>query len=159
MTSALKKSEDQLLETNALLEKLAAIKLHQALLVTSLIACGGNGDGLTDFDEVVTKAFDASINNFQFNPRVADIPEISVQLQSLLDISVNFTDRASTSQTMGLTNGTRNSTTLTTSDTYEQSIGEEVSGTIGSSASFPGFGISSSVTYSQNQLAYAGNGW
>lgn len=124
---------------------------YEVKIGTSPADQDSDGDGLTDFDEVVTKAFDATINNFQFNPRVADIPEISVQLQNLPDISVNFTDSSSTSQTRSLTNGTRNSTTLTTSDTYEQSIGEEVSGTVGSSASFPGFGISSSVTYSQNQ--------
>lgn len=124
---------------------------YEKTIGTSPADVDSDGDGLTDYDEVVVKAFDASINNFQFNPRIADVPEISVKLQSLPEISVNFTDSSNTSQTRSLTNGSRNSSTVSSTDTHEQSVGEEVSGTIGASASFPGFGLSSSTTYTKNQ--------
>lgn len=110
-----------------------------------------DGDGLTDLDEVVTKAFDPSINNFQFNPRIADVPDITVQLQSIPDVSISYTDNTSTSQTTEVTRSNTSSTTLTHAYTYEQSVGEEVSGTVGSTGGTSGFDISSNVTYSQSQ--------
>jgi hypothetical protein len=110
-----------------------------------------DGDGLTDLDEMVTKAFDSSINNFQFNPRIADVPDITVQLQSIPDVSISYTDNTSTSQTTEVTRSNTSSTTLTHSYTYEQSVGEEVSGTVGSTGGTSGFDISSNVTYSKSQ--------
>jgi hypothetical protein len=110
-----------------------------------------DGDGLDDHEEVVTKAFDPTINNFQFNPRIADVPDITVQLQGLPDVFVTFTDSTQTSQERSLTEGSRSTTTLARSHTYEQSVGEEVSGTVGSSGGTGGFNVSSGTTYSQSQ--------
>ena len=124
---------------------------YEANIGTSPVDVDSDGDGLTDYDEVVTKAFDATINNFQFNPRIADVPKISVELQSVPDFEISFTDNSSTSQTRSHTSGSRTTTTLTNSHTYEQSVGEEVSSTLGSTGGTSGFDISSSVTYSQNQ--------
>ncbi|NOZ52702.1 MAG: LamG domain-containing protein [Gammaproteobacteria bacterium] len=110
-----------------------------------------DGDNLTDFNEVVTKAFDPTISNFQFNPRIADVPRISVQLQNVPDFEISFTDSQSTSQTRSHTSGTRTTTTLTNSFTYEQSVGEEVSSSLSSTGGSSGFNVTSNVTYSQNQ--------
>jgi len=110
-----------------------------------------DGDNLSDFDEVVTKAFDPTISNFQFNPRIADVPRISVQLQSVPDFEISFTDSQATSQTRSHTSGTRTTTTLSNSFTYEQSVGEEVSASLGSTGGTSGFNVTSGVTYSQNQ--------
>ena len=124
---------------------------YEQFIGTSPVDQDSDGDALTDYDEVVTKAFDPSVNNFQFNPRIADVPKISVQLQSVPDFEITFTDNTSTSQTRSLTNGNRTTTTLTNSYTYEQSVGEEVSSTLGSTGGTGGFNVTSNVTYSQNQ--------
>lgn len=124
---------------------------YEIFLGTSPANRDSDGDGLDDFEEVVTKAFDASINNFQFNPRIADVPKISVQLTSVPDFNINFTSTTSGSQTRSLTSGNRTTTTLTRGHTYEQSVGEELSSTLGSSGGTSGFDISSSTTYSQNR--------
>ena len=124
---------------------------YEVFIGTSPADKDSDGDGLTDYDEVVTKAFDPSINNFQFNPRIADVPEITVTLQSIPDISISYTDSTSTSHTMGVTRTNESATTLTHSHTYEQSVGEELSSTFGSTGGTSGFDISSSTTYSQSQ--------
>ncbi len=124
---------------------------YEVFIGTSPADVDSDGDGLTDYDEVVTKAFDPSINNFQFNPRIADVPEITVTLQSIPDISISYTDSQSTSHTMGVTRTNTSATTLTHSHTYEQSVGEELSSTLGSTGGTSGFDISSSTTYSVNQ--------
>ncbi len=124
---------------------------YEVFIGTSPADVDSDGDGLTDYDEVVTKAFDPSINNFQFNPRIADVPEITVTLQSIPDISISYTDSQSTSHTMGVTRTNTSATTLTHSHTYEQSVGEELSSTLGSTGGTSGFDISSSTTYSVSQ--------
>lgn len=124
---------------------------YEVFIGTSPADVDSDGDGLSDYDEVVTKAFDPSINNFQFNPRIADVPEITVTLQNIPAISVSYTDSQSTSHTMGVTRTNESATTLTHSHTYEQSVGEEVSSTLGSSGGTSGFDVSSSTTYSVSQ--------
>lgn len=49
-----------------------------------------DGDGFSDFDEVVTYAFSETVNNFRFNPLLADVPEIDIQLVSQPEIQLNY---------------------------------------------------------------------
>lgn len=49
---------------------------------TSPTVADTDGDGFTDFDEVVTKSFDPETAITQFNPRVADVPKLRVELVS-----------------------------------------------------------------------------
>jgi hypothetical protein len=123
---------------------------YEVSIGTSPADTDSDGDGLSDFDEVVTKAFDASINNFQFNPRIADVPEISVQLQSIPDISISYTDNTSTSHTSEVTRTNESSSSLTHSSTYEQSVSQEISDTISDSVSLTDFSVSASTTYSES---------
>jgi hypothetical protein len=124
---------------------------YEVSIGTSPADADSDGDGLTDYDEAVTKAFDPTINNFQFNPRIADVPRINVQLQSVPDFEINFSDSSSVAQTRSHTSGNRTTTTLTNSYTYEQSVGEEVSGSLGATGGSSGFNVTSNTTYSANQ--------
>lgn len=123
---------------------------YERFIGTSVVDVDSDGDNLTDFDEVVTKAFDPTINNYQFNPRIADVPDISVTFQQLPDITINYTTSEGTSQTQGVTRSTESARTLTTSQTQQQSTSEELSATLGSSGGSSGFDVSSSTTYSQS---------
>lgn len=70
-----------------------------------------DGDGWDDFEEVVTKGFDPNVNAYQFNPLVADVPRLKVDLTSLPDAYVDFqessgnTRRVEVAYTDSSTNG------------------------------------------------------
>ena len=123
---------------------------YEKFVGTSPADVDSDGDGLTDFDEVVTKAFDPTINNFQFNPRISDVPDITVQLENIPDIEVSYTSSTSTSETTQITRTNESATTLTDSQTQAQSTTEELSSTIGSSGGTSGFNVTSEITYSQS---------
>lgn len=123
---------------------------YEVFIGTSPADVDSDGDGLTDFDEVVTKAFDPTINNFQFNPRIADVPDITVVLQNIPDIEVAYTSTTNTSETIQVSRTNESATTLQDSQTQAQSTTEELSSTIGSSGGTSGFNISSDITYSQS---------
>lgn len=61
-----------------------------------------DADGFLDFDEVVTKAFNADNDNYQFNPRVADVPSVAVRLTSTPAVFMRYTDSSGTVKTVGL---------------------------------------------------------
>jgi hypothetical protein len=79
---------------------------YEVFIGTSPADADSDGDGLTDYDEVVTKAFDPTINNFPFNPHIANVPQINVVLQSMPGIKISYTDSQSTSRTTGVTGNT-----------------------------------------------------
>jgi hypothetical protein len=110
---------------------------------TSVRIADTDGDGLSDFDEVVTKAFDpAPGKNFQFNPRIADVPQITVQMTAPPDLSVNYTESSGTSRTTGVERSTESARTTTRSHTYEASVSAELSSSVG----FSGIDLTGSVT-------------
>ncbi|MBD3669615.1 MAG: tandem-95 repeat protein [Gammaproteobacteria bacterium] len=49
---------------------------------TNPLLADTDGDGFSDFEEVVTFAFDSSVNNFRFNPLIADTPKISMSISA-----------------------------------------------------------------------------
>lgn len=72
-----------------------------------------DGDGFTDTDELSDYNFDPTSNPFKFNPLVADIPRIAVEITSLPTVIVNY--QRSDSETVSV--GT----------SWSQSQGESVS--------------------------------
>ncbi|QDG49401.1 hypothetical protein FIV42_01205 [Persicimonas caeni] len=68
-----------------------------------------DGDGFDDFDEIVTKAFDPEVNAQQFNPRVADVPELHIELLNAPAVGLNYTENSSTTQTVGTERSTQRS--------------------------------------------------
>ncbi|RMH19593.1 MAG: hypothetical protein D6698_05510, partial [Gammaproteobacteria bacterium] len=71
-----------------------------------------DADGFDDFTEVVTYGFNASVNNFRFNPLIADTPEIDIRMVSVPDVKINYT----------LTDGTSSTVSTTRSQTSSQSV-------------------------------------
>ena len=80
---------------------------------TSPTVIDTDGDGFTDYDELVTKAFDPDVDITQFNPLIADIPELVVELVSAPALGMYYTEGTTTGQTLGTerTNSTSNANT------------------------------------------------
>jgi hypothetical protein len=101
---------------------------YERAIGTSAIDPDTDGDGLTDYQEVVNMAFDAATNNYQFNPLIADMPQISFVLTSVPEISVNYTTTDQKSFSITNTESTETARQVTSSETSEESTALEVGG-------------------------------
>jgi hypothetical protein len=124
-------------------------------LGTSIFDPDTDGDNLTDFQEVVNKAFDPSTNNFQFNPLIADLPQISFELTSVPEISINYVTRDDRSFSITNTEDREIASQVSTSNTSEDSQSLEVGG-----SPFPRGGISVTNSWTleqtrENRRAYS----
>lgn len=72
-----------------------------------------DGDGFNDYEEIITKAFSAQTDNFQFNPRIADAPKVDIALTSAPNFAMRYTE----GNTTGLSVGTERTTGTSTVDT------------------------------------------
>lgn len=101
--------------------------------------------------EIVTYGFDASINNFRFNPLIADLPEIKFEHTSPPSIWLLYTDTAGKTTTVSSSRSASSSTTVTTGQEtgasttleYANSFG----GTVGLTYGKDGVGGSISANY------------
>lgn len=80
-----------------------------------------DGDGFSDFYELVDLGFNATVNNYRFNPLIADTPEVDVQIASTPDIRVNYTLTDGTSKTVGTSRSQTSSQSVSTSKSESQS--------------------------------------
>jgi len=86
-----------------------------------------DGDGFDDFSEVVTFAFDNQVNNFRFNPLIADMPEIDIQLVSQPEIQLNYTTTSGSSQSISTNRSVSSSTSTSHSKAYTSTWSSSVS--------------------------------
>ncbi len=98
---------------------------------TSPILSDTDADGFSDHKEVITFGFDASVNNLRFNPLIADIPQIDVQLTSAPVISLNYTTTEGVSSSVSTNRSQSSSQAVTSSETLEQTTSFEHSHTFG----------------------------
>lgn len=112
---------------------------------TSPVLADTDADGFNDFKEVITFGFDASVNNLRFNPLIADIPQIDVQLTSAPDIFLNYTTNSGSSSSVSTNRSQSSSQSVTTSETLGQSTSFEHSHTIGASVAVQ-FGVKLGTT-------------
>jgi len=115
-----------------------------------------DGDGFTDFQEVVEFGFSPDNNNYKFNPLVADTPRVSIDLTSAPDIALRYTTSEGETVSQEVTRSSESRDTVTTSNSetnshaveYSESAGGEV--TAGGSVGFPdivSLGGSATVNY------------
>ncbi len=88
-----------------------------------------DGDGYSDYAELVTYGFDATNDPFKFNPLVADIPKIKINLVSPPGIRLNMTSTVSGSSTVtaGSSRETSTSVSNTSSTTNTSSVENKIS--------------------------------
>jgi hypothetical protein len=72
---------------------------ERAIYGTSPTLADTDGDGLTDHEEIVTNAFDPESAPLRFNPRVADVPMLEVEIASIPFVTLTLTDTNGVSQT------------------------------------------------------------
>jgi len=98
---------------------------REKALGTSPILPDTDADGFDDYEEVVTLGFDPAVNNLRFNPLIADLPQISVEVTSAPDISLNYTETNGTSTTVSTNRSQSSSISVTSSETTEESSSVE----------------------------------
>ena len=98
-------------------------------------AADTDGDGYSDLDELVNKAFSAEVDNFQFNPRIADLPRLEVHLSSVPSISLEYQEDQSTGRRLstGHSEGTASGVATTAGGSASHAV--EVTHTVSVSVS------------------------
>lgn len=102
-----------------------------------------DGDGYDDYQEIRELGFDRS-NPTKFNPLVADVPRITIEIISAPEVTVTYSKSTSSGNTI------ENGSTVTDGRTDTTSRGGEisVSSTVSATAGFSGFKPEASVTAS-----------
>ena len=98
---------------------------EEAILGTSPVLIDTDGDGFNDYQEVINFGFNPDNNNFRFNPLIADVPKLRVEITSVPTISLYYEDSASTAVSSGWENTVGYANTVTTSDTSTNSLSVE----------------------------------
>ncbi len=75
-----------------------------------------DGDGLSDGDEVKEFGFNPASNPYRFNPLIADLPIIGINIETVPELVLRYTD--STGTETSVSNSTGGSTVTTQTDTY-----------------------------------------
>jgi len=80
---------------------------------TSPTVADTDGDGFSDREEIFEKAFDPETDNYQFNPLIADVPDLNIELTTPPDFYLVYTEGTETAQRVG----TEHSQSQTTAQT------------------------------------------
>ncbi len=128
---------------------------------TSPTLADTDGDGFDDGQEVTALAFDREVNNFRFNPLVADRPEIEIRLAGPPAIYVDYTTSEGTSRRIGTEHS--NTASRSSSQTWggSKSTTVEMTHTVGAEASFSptSFGGSLSYEFSHSTATETSSSW
>ncbi len=120
-------------------------------LGTALHLADTDGDGFSDYREVVELGFSPDNNNYKFNPLVADTPRIQVNITSPPSLALLYESSTGTELVHEVERSTESARSVTTGQESTNSHAIEYSTTMGASvtasasAGFPG-GISGSVS-------------
>lgn len=103
------------------------------LFGTSHMVADTDGDGLSDYVEIVERGYDPALNNYLYNPLIADIPQIDIDITSAPDLSLqlSFTDTTSTTVSTTDERSASSSQTVESSNTNSNSFSIEESHHVG----------------------------
>ena len=118
---------------------------------TSPVLADTDGDGYSDFREVIDLGFDPSVNNFRYNPRIADLPKIRVDIETTPIIGAIFTDTNGTTQNVSTSRSQSQTNSTSTTFGASTTVGVESTTTAtagGSLLQGPSASVSQSVSVS-----------
>lgn len=121
---------------------------------TSPVLADTDGDGFSDHRELVELGFHAENNNYKFNPLIADVPKIGIELTSTPAIGLLYDDNQNVEQTVTVDRTSTFSTSQTSANSTSNGLAVEIGHTTGSSVSagasvgFGGVEASAEVTTS-----------
>jgi hypothetical protein len=114
---------------------------------TSPTVADTDGDGFSDSQEVRELAFDPEVNNFQFNPLIADRPQLEIELVGapLIYATYETTEGQSSSIGSERSEETRSANTSTWGGSNSTAV--EQSHTVGATVGFSGWSFEASASY------------
>lgn len=113
---------------------------------TSITLADTDGDGFSDYDEVIRLGFNPDNNNFRFNPLIADLPEIEINLVSAPLMGFIITKTDSSEETINNSTGGELSSTYTSSYSNSTSTTKERGWNLGADGKSLAGGFSSNTT-------------
>ena len=103
---------------------------------TSPLLADTDGDGYDDGEEVNERSFNPTTNPFRFNPLVADIPKFEVQVGERPRLTVICTEGTEATREFSTSETNETSSSVSNSQSGEESLALELGVTVGSEASF-----------------------
>jgi alpha-tubulin suppressor-like RCC1 family protein len=116
--------------------------------MTSPILADTDGDGLSDYEECVEYSFDPDNNPYKYNPLVADIPKLGINITSPPSVSLHLTDTSGVSRTFETSRSDESAQTVTTSTTDTNTHSIEMTHTASIEFGFSGWSVTGKVGYS-----------
>ena len=123
---------------------------EEALFGTSPYLKDTDGDSYSDFDEIVEFGFNPDNNNFRFNPLIADVPKLAIEITSVPQVELNYTNSSSEAVTITNEHTEESAREVTISDTSGNSYAIEDSISVGVGLEVKAGGTDSGVTGSLN---------
>jgi len=108
-------------------------ELERSTYFTSPTLVDTDGDGISDGDEVNEKGFDPAVNLYRFNPLIADLPTLSINIETIPDLVLRFTDSSGSEKSFSNASGGESVETDTRSHTggVSVTVGAEVGMEVG----------------------------
>jgi hypothetical protein len=94
---------------------------------TSPLQTDTDGDGFSDFSEIVSHAFDPANDPYEFNPRVADLPRIAIEMTSAPEIVIVTTETDGETRTFETSRADDNTFARTDGTDYSELISNSLS--------------------------------
>mgnify|MGYP000013950487 FL=1 len=123
---------------------------EELLYGTSIMLRDTDGDGYDDYQEVIEFGFNPANNNFRFNPLIADVPKLAVEIASVPSVNMRYETTTGNTQTIGVQRSEESARSVSVSETSTNSLAVEQTHTVGVEAGVqtgPTGGASLKVNY------------
>lgn len=104
----------------------------EAKFGTSPLHADTDGDGFSDYDEVIEYGFDPANDPYKFNPRIADVPQLDIEISKSPQVHFVFDLGEGTQKSIEI--GTTTDNSWSTQDSASHGISGSVSGSVGKMA-------------------------
>ncbi|MHC4177900.1 MAG: hypothetical protein ACYSWU_10355, partial [Planctomycetota bacterium] len=105
----------------------------EATLDTSPLRADTDGDGFSDYDEVVEKGFDPANDPYKFNPRIADVPQLGIEISQSPQVHLVYETREGNSVEIQVGSTTDRGWSTSSSQSHGTSTATEHRNTAGGS--------------------------